>query len=102
MKPEEVKCVTISPLTTTIQWEFHSSNKRITFRLICRDGEGKNIEIKEQLSMKNVAWFNNESLHAETEYHLKVVAMYKDDHFESESDEISFEVPGKLLIGRCE
>ena len=98
MKPVVIKPIVPAILFTTIQWVFHLNvDDRIsTFRVVCRDEEGKSINVKEKLTMKNVAKFRNDLLEPKTAYHVKVVAVYKDG-FEAESDEHSFTTLGIIL-----
>jgi hypothetical protein len=92
VKPVIINPIKTSLLSTTIQWVFRLNvDKRIrTFRVICKDDEGKSLDIWEELTFKNIAEFKNKSLKPETTHHLTVVAVYKDG-FESESDKgVSF------------
>ena len=51
------------------------------------------MDIGEELPLKNVAEFKNDSLEPKTTYYVKVVAVYNDD-FEAESKEYSFTTLG--------
>ena len=94
VKPEVVR-VEPSVLTTTFQWTFQLNvDERIkTFRVICQDEAGKSIEVKEKLTLKNVAKFKNNLLEPNTKYHVKVAAVYTDG-FEAESAQLPFTTLG--------
>ena len=61
--------------------------------MVCRNAEGQSINVKEKLTMRNVAKFKNDLLKPSTTYHVKIVAVYKDG-FEAASDESSFTTLG--------
>ena len=97
VRPEIAPPIVPAILFTTIQWVFRLNvDDRIsTYRVVCRDEEGKSINVKEKLTMKNVAKFRNDQLKPNTKYHVKVVAVYKDG-FEAESDGHSFTTLGTV------
>ena len=86
-------------LFTTIQWIFRLNveDQVDTFRVICRNAEGKSINVKEKVTMRNVAKFKNDLLKPSTIYHVKIVAVYKDG-FEAASDESSFTTLGMYFL----
>ena len=99
VKPESVS-LEPSVLTTTVEWAFHLINvdTRIeTFRLICQDEDEKNMEIGAELTSKNVAKFKNHFFKSNTEYKIRVAAVYKDGH-EAWSEQSSFVTPGRYII----
>ena len=72
-------------------------DKRIQeFRVICRDELGEQVDIAQEPTLKNVAEIKNWSLQSTVKYSVKVLAVYEDG-FESESEESSFKLFGKLI-----
>ena len=95
VRPKIVLPIAPAILCTAIQWTFRMNveNRIETFRIICRNDAGNLIDVKEKITMRNVAKFKNDSLKPRTTYHVKIVAVYKDG-FEVASDESSFTTLG--------
>ena len=95
VRPIIVPPIVLAILYTTIQWIFRLNvEDRIkTFRVICRNAEGKLIDVNEELMMRNVAKFENNQLKPWTTYYVRIVAVYKDG-FEAASEESSFTTLG--------
>ena len=98
VKPEIVR-VESSVLTTVVQWVFHLSvDGRIkTFRVRCQDEKGNIMEINAKLTLNNVAVFKNCFLKSNTEYKIRVAAVYNDGD-EAWSEQSSFVTPGRYII----
>ena len=86
--------------TTTVQWVFRLNvDDRVKkFRVICREDQGSPVDmdiIDDKPNFKNIAKLRNSHLKPQTQYHIKVLAVYEDG-FESESKEHPFISSGML------